>query len=137
MTKIQCKSAALVAALLFVCLTFSQAAHADEGMWTFDNFPSAKVAATYGFSPSQDWLDHVRLSSLRIAGGCSASFISPQGLVMTNHHCVVECVAQLSTKEKNFQEEGFAAKMPAEERKCPDFELDQLVEIRDVTKDVQ
>ncbi len=136
MTKIERKSAALVAALLFVCLAFTQAALADEGMWTFDNFPSKTVAAKYGFSPSQDWLDHVRLSSLRIAGGCSASFISPQGLVMTNHHCVVECVAQLLTKERNFQEEGFSAKTSAEERKCPDFELDQLVEIRDVTKDV-
>ena len=130
------KRAATLAALPVACLAFTLSAFADEGMWTFDNFPSKTVAAKYGFSPSQDWLDHVRLSSLRIAGGCSASFISPQGLVMTNHHCVVECVAQLSTKEKNFQEEGFSAKTPAEERKCPDFELDQLVEIRDVTKDV-
>ncbi|MGA9527037.1 MAG: S46 family peptidase [Terriglobales bacterium] len=137
MTQIQRKSASLIAALLFACLIFAQFAQADEGMWTFDNFPSKTVATKYGFSPSQDWLDHVRLSSLRIAGGCSASFISPQGLVMTNHHCVVECVAQLSTKDRNFQEEGFSAKTPAEERKCPDFELDQLVEIRDVTKDVQ
>jgi hypothetical protein len=105
-------------------------------MWTFDNFPSKTVGTKYGFTPSQDWLDHVRLSSLRIAGGCSASFISPQGLVMTNHHCVVDCVEQLSTPQQNFQENGYSAKTPAEEKKCPDFELDQLVEIRDVTKDV-
>jgi Peptidase S46 len=123
--------------LLLACVALTPSVHADEGMWTFDNFPSKTVAAKYGFSPSQAWLDHVRLSSLRIAGGCSASFVSVQGLVMTNHHCVVDCVEQLSTPKQNFVETGFAAKSVAEERKCPDFELDQLVEIRDVTKDVQ
>src|ERR1700758_786606 len=117
-------------------MLFAQVVLADEGMWTFDNFPSKAVGTKYGFTPSQAWLDHVRLSSLRIAGGCSASFISPQGLVMTNHHCVVECVEQLSTPQQNFEENGFSAKAPGEETKCPDFELDQLVEIRDVTKDV-
>ena len=61
----------------------------------------------YGFTPSQAWLDHVRASSLRIAGGCSASFISPQGLVMTNHHCVVDCVQALSTPQQNLVETGF------------------------------
>ncbi len=136
MTKVGSKLATLVAGVLLVCLVFAQAALADEGMWTFDNFPSKTVGTKYGFTPSQAWLDHVRLSSLRIAGGCSASFISPQGLVMTNHHCVVECVEQLSTAQQNFEENGFSAKTPAEEKKCPDFELDQLVEIRDVTKDV-
>ncbi len=135
MTK-QSKRATLAAAMLLACLVFAQAARADEGMWTFDNFPSKTVGAKYGFAPAQAWLDHVRLSSLRIAGGCSASFISPQGLVMTNHHCVVECVEQLSTPQQNFEENGFSATTPAEEKKCPDFELDQLVEIRDVTKDV-
>ncbi|MFZ1918523.1 MAG: S46 family peptidase [Terriglobales bacterium] len=131
------KRATTLAALLVVCLAFTLLARAEDGMWTFDNFPSKTVGTKYGFTPSQDWLDHVRLSSLRIAGGCSASFISPQGLVMTNHHCVVECVEQLSTPQQNFEENGYSAKTPAEEKKCPDFELDQLVEIRDVTKDVQ
>jgi len=126
----------LLTPLLAATLALTPSMHADEGMWTFDNFPSKTVAAKYSFSPSQSWLDHVRLSSLRIAGGCSASFISVQGLVMTNHHCVVDCVEQLSTPKQNFVETGFAAKAVAEERKCPDFELDQLVEIRDVTKEV-
>lgn len=130
------KLTTLFAGLLLLCLVFAQAAQADEGMWTFDNFPSKTVGTKYGFTPSREWLDHVRLSSLRIAGGCSASFISPQGLVMTNHHCVVECVEQLSTAQQNLEENGFFAKTPADEKKCPDFELDQLVEIRDVTKDV-
>ena len=136
MTKVQSKLATLVAGVLLVCLVFAQAALADEGMWTFNNFPSKTVGTKYGFTPSEAWLDHVRLSSLRIAGGCSASFISPQGLVMTNHHCVVECVEQLSTAQQNLEENGYSAKTAAEEKKCPDFELDQLVEIRDVTKEV-
>jgi hypothetical protein len=106
-------------------------------MWTFDNFPAAKVAKAYGFAPSAAFLQHVEKSSLRIAGGCSASFISPQGLVMTNHHCVVECVEQLSTKEKNYVEAGFYAKTGDGEIKCPGFELDQLASIQDVTKTVR
>lgn len=110
--------------------------HADEGMWTFNNFPSQKVAQKYGFNPSQAWLDHVRLASLRIAGGCSASFISPHGLVMTNYHCVVDCVKSFSTAQQNLVETGFVAQTAADERKCPNFELDQLTEIRDVTSEV-
>jgi len=136
MTKARATLATLFAGLILVCLVGAKAARADEGMWTFDNFPSKTVGEKYGFTPTQDWLDHVRLASLRIAGGCSASFISPQGLVMTNHHCVVDCVEQLSTPQQNLVEAGYSAKTLADERKCPDFELDQLVEIRDVTKDV-
>lgn len=137
MTNIRPKHASMLAGLIFLCLASAQFLHAEEGMWTFDNFPSQTVGEKYGFTPSQAWLDHVRLSSLRIAGGCSASFVSPQGLVMTNHHCAVECLEQLSSKEHNLAENGFSASSLAEEKKCPDFELDQLVEIRDVTKDVQ
>ncbi len=110
---------------------------ADEGMWTFNNFPSHTVGAKYGFAPSQQWLNHLRLSSLRIAEGCSASFISPHGLVMTNHHCVLQCVQQLSTSGQNFVQNGFIAQTPADERKCPVFELDQLMQISDVTAGVQ
>ncbi len=131
------KPATLIAGALVMCLTMTQFMRADEGMWTFDNFPSKTVGAKYGFTPSQAWLDHVRLSSLRIAGGCSASFVSPQGLVMTNHHCVIECVEEISTPEQNFSENGYVAKTVAEEKKCPAFELDQLVEIRDVTAEIQ
>jgi hypothetical protein len=134
---IQSRLATVLAGMLVTCLVLTQKMQAEEGMWTFDNFPSKTVATKYGFTPTQAWFDHVRLASLRIAGGCSASFISPQGLVMTNHHCVVECVEQLSTPQQNLVETGFAAKTAAEERKCPAFELDQLVQIRDVTADVQ
>ena len=123
---------------LLVALLLGQApARADEGMWTFDNFPSATVAQKYGFSPSQAWLDHVRKSSLRIAEGCSASFISPSGLVMTNHHCVVECVEQLSSGQNDYVSNGFTAKTEADEKTCPAFELNQLVAITDVTAEVR
>jgi Peptidase S46 len=131
------KLATLADVVLLVCIASPLLLHADEGMWTFNNFPSQTVGRKYGFAPSQQWLDHVRLSSLRIAEGCSASFISPHGLVMTNHHCVLGCVEQLSTAAHNFVQEGFSAQTPAEERKCPTFELDQLMQISDVTAQVQ
>ena len=110
------------------------AAHADEGMWTFDNFPSAKVAKKYGFSPEAKWLGEAQLSSVRLAGGCSGSFVSPEGLVMTNHHCAHSCIEQLSTKEKDFVKEGFYAATLDQEVKCPEIELNQLTGITDVTK---
>ncbi len=112
-------------------------AAADEGMWTFDNFPAAKVAQTYGFTPTPQFLDRVRKASVRIAGGCSASFISPAGLVMTNHHCVVECVEQLSTSQQNYVTAGFLAKRQEDERACPNFELDALTAIENVTAQIQ
>jgi hypothetical protein len=137
MKKVQSKCAILLAGILFAGALLTQPMRADEGMWTFDNFPSKTVGQKYGFTPSQAWLDHVRLASLRIAGGCSASFVSPQGLVMTNHHCVIECLEDLTTPERNLSEDGFVAETAAEERKCPAFELNQLVEIRDVTAEIQ
>ena len=131
--------------MILRCLTFTiallavaaSAARADEGMWTFDNFPVAKVQQAYGVTPSPAFLDRVRKASLRIAGGCSASFISPSGLVMTNHHCVVECVEQLSTPQQNYVQSGFYAKRQDDEKTCPDFELDQLTQIEDITAKIQ
>lgn len=117
-------------------LAVASLARADEGMWTFDNFPSKAVKAKYGFAPSQAWLDHVERSSLRLPG-CSASFISPHGLLMTNHHCVDNCVGQLSTAQHDYATNGFVAKTGDDERTCPDFEVDQLRSIRNVTGDVR
>ena len=110
------------------------AAIADEGMWTFDNFPSAKVAKKYAFGPDAKWLSEAQLSSVRLAGGCSGSFVSPEGLVMTNHHCAHSCIEQLSTKDKDFVKEGFYAETFPQEVKCPEIELNQLVAITDVSK---
>ena len=81
-------------------------ARADEGMWTFHDFPAAKVKAKYGFSPDQPWLDKARMASARLAGICSASFVSDNGLVMTNHHCAHDCVAGLSSKEHDYVRDG-------------------------------
>ncbi|MFL5451829.1 MAG: S46 family peptidase, partial [Myxococcales bacterium] len=117
-------------------LVVSFAARADEGMWTYDNFPKQKVAQKYGFAPDDRWLEEARLSSVRLAGGCSGSFVSPDGLVMTNHHCAHTCIEQLSTKDKDFVKEGFYAKAQSEEVKCPEIELNQLVQISDVTSRV-
>ncbi|HEX7703085.1 MAG TPA: S46 family peptidase [Kofleriaceae bacterium] len=111
-------------------------ARADEGMWTFHDFPSAKVKAKYGFSPDQPWLDKARMSSARLAGICSASFVSDNGLVMTNHHCAHDCVAGLSSKEHDYVHDGFWAPKLEDEKKCPDLEVQQLDQINDVTAQV-
>ncbi len=108
-------------------------ASADEGMWTLDAFPADRVEKAYGFAPDRTWLDHVRLSSVRLARGCSASFVSPLGLVQTNHHCAQGCISQLSTRTEDLIAAGFYAKTAQEERKCPDVEVNQLTRISDVT----
>lgn len=109
----------------------------DEGMWLFDDFPAERVAQKYGFYPSRAFLDHVRLSAVRLAGGCSGSFVSGNGLVMTNHHCAHACVEQLSTAAHDYIQSGFYAKTEREEQRCPGMEIDQLLEITGVTAEVQ
>lgn len=106
-------------------------------MWTFDAFPSDKVERAYGFAPSPAWLDHVRLASARLARGCSGGFVSPQGLVMTNHHCAHSCIEDLSTRAEDHVKSGFLARTPAEERRCADLAVDQLVAVTDVTARVR
>jgi hypothetical protein len=115
----------------------SRPVRADEGMWTFNNFPADKVKQKYGFSVDQKWLDHVRLSSARLAQGCSASFVSADGLVMTNHHCAHGCIEQLSTADKDLVKNGYTARTVADELKCPEMEVNQLVAITDVTERVR
>jgi hypothetical protein len=112
-------------------------ARADEGMWTYNNFPKDKVKQKYGVSIDDKWLEHVRLSSARLAQGCSASFVSAEGLVMTNHHCAHSCIEQLSTADKDLIKDGYTAKTAADELKCPELEVNQLVEISDVTERVR
>src|SRR5450759_871515 len=81
--------------------------------------------------------EHVRLSSVRLAGGCSAAFVSPNGLVQTNHHCARSCIQQLSTATKDFSVTGFYAREIKDEVKCPEIEVNQLIDIRDVTDRVR
>jgi hypothetical protein len=106
-------------------------------MWLVNEFPSAKVQAAHGFAPSQEWLDRVRLGAVRLARGCSASFVSRSGLVMTNHHCVRECVLDLSTPKDDYLARGFFARTAKDERRCPNIEANQLVSITDVTDRVR
>ena len=106
---------------------------ADEGMWLLNQFPKDKLGAAYGFTPDDAWLEHVRLSSARLAQGCSASFVSPNGLVMTNHHCAHACIEQLSTAQRDYVKSGFYARAQTDEVKCPALEVNQLVQITDVS----
>ena len=110
---------------------------ADEGMWTFDNPPLKQLQERYGFKPSQEWLDHVRLSSVRFNDGGSGSFVSPHGLVLTNHHVALGQLQKVSTPKKDYVKDGFYARTSAEELKCPDLELNVLISLEDVTARVQ
>lgn len=105
-------------------------------MWTFDAPPLDYWQTRYGFTPDDAWLDHLRLSAVRLPG-CSASFVSEDGLVMTNHHCARGCVAAVSPPETNYLRTGFAAGSPSEELVCPDMYIDQLVSISDVTSRIR
>ncbi len=124
-----------ILAFCFAALILSGMALADEGMWLFNKFPSAKVKAKYGWAPDQAWLDHVRLSSIRFNNG-SGSFVSPDGLAFTNHHIAAGCIHDLSTAEHDYMKTGFYAKTRAEEPKCPGLELNVLTDIQDVTPQV-
>jgi len=104
-------------------------------MWTFDAPPLDYWAKRYDFHPSQAWLDHARLSSVRIPG-CTASFVSADGLIMSNHHCARGCADAVTHPGEDFLANGFYAPTRAEERACPNFSVDQLVEITDVTSQV-
>lgn len=128
------RSQRLAPSLLAICLAIGVhgAASAEEGMWTFDNFPIARANQTLGTSIDQAWLDRVRLSSVKF-GGCSAGLVSGEGLVMTNNHCVATCVANLSTQETNYAETGFASRTREDELKCPGGTAEILTDISDVT----
>ncbi|CAN5751611.1 S46 family peptidase [soil metagenome] len=109
---------------------------ADEGMWTFDNPPRKHWKERYNFEPSDAWLEHVRLASVRLEGA-SGSFVSPNGLLMTNQHVASGQLQKLSTGERNYRRDGFYASTAAEELKCPDLEINVLVSYEDATARVQ
>ncbi len=115
----------------------SSPASADEGMWTFDNPPVKQLKERYGFEPTQEWLDHIRLSSVRFNDGGSGSFVSPKGLTLTNHHVALGQLQKVSTPERDYVQHGFHARTPDEELKCPDLELNVLMSMEDVTSRVQ
>ena len=109
-----------------------QAGEFDQGkMWTFEFPPVDYITETYGFRPDAEWFERARLGALRIPS-CSASFVSPNGLVMTNHHCAREFVSQVSGDGEALLDQGFVAENLVDERTVEEFEADQLVEILDV-----
>ncbi len=126
--------AALLAALTLPNL---QPLLAEEGMWTLEGFPKQAVKQKHGFEPSDAWLERARLSSARLAGGCSGSFVSGSGLVLTNCHCVLDCLEEHSTSEVNLSRDGFYAPSSGAEKKCSEIEVNQLLSTRDVTAAVQ
>lgn len=129
--------AVLLAAALACVLATPRPAWAEEGMWTFDNFPREAVRSRYGVSIGQDWLDRVRRATVRLEGGCSASIVSPSGLVLTNEHCVRDCLQRLSTPSRDIAGAGFLAAGRAGEERCAAEQASILERIENVSAAVQ
>ncbi len=123
-------------AVLLIALVSTSAPRADEGMWTFDNPPRKIWKERYNFDPPDSWLEHVRMATVRLGGG-TGSFVSPDGLIMTNQHIASGQLQRLSTPARNYIRDGFYAATPDQEMKCPDMTADVLVSYEDVTKRVQ
>ena len=123
----------ILAAAGLAVVALSAPAYAEEGMWTFDAFPTAKVQAAYGKAPDQAWLDRVRLNAIRLTGGCSASVVSSQSLVLTNHHCVRDCAQANSSGTVDYARDGFVAATLSDEKKCPGQQAEIVTAISDVT----
>jgi hypothetical protein len=121
---------------LITCLE-GPALTADEGMWTFDNPPLVQLKEKYGFTPTAEWLDHIRLSSVRLNDGGSGSFVSPNGLLLTNHHVARSQLEKSSTKDHDYIKDGFYAPTLESEMKAADLEVNVLVSLENVTAKVQ
>ncbi|ABF41278.1 dipeptidyl-peptidase 7 [Candidatus Koribacter versatilis Ellin345] len=130
--RVPCK---LLSLLVIAFCTFTTFAQADEGMWLFTNPPTAAIQKKYGFAITQEWLDHLRLSSSRAPGG-SSEFVSPDGLLMTNHHVAQSCIHDLSSGGKDYMKDGFYAATREQEPKCPGIEFLVLTDIKDVSEQI-
>ncbi|HEY6455911.1 MAG TPA: S46 family peptidase [Steroidobacteraceae bacterium] len=108
-------------------------AFADEGMWTFDNFPSAAVREKYGVGIDKAWLDRVQRAAVRLSSGCSASIVTADALVLTNNHCVRDCAQALSSAGQDYVQDGFSATTRTQERLCPGMQAEVLTGITDDT----
>ena len=121
------------AAALLAAAAWAGSALADEGMWTFDNFPAAKVKAAYGVDITPQWLDRVRGSAVRLSVGCSASVVTASGLVLTNNHCVADCAQNLSAAGRDYFKTGYQAALRTDEKTCSGMQAEILTQIVDVT----
>src|SRR5262245_47363576 len=130
------KSFLILLAVAVVAAAIGPAVHGDEGMWLFNNPPKDHLKKKYNFDATDAWLEHVQKSSVRFNSGGSGSFVSADGLVMTNHHVGADQLQKMGTQDKNYLKDGFYAKTPADEVKCTDLELNVLMSIEDVTERV-
>ena len=119
--------------LIVASLALAATAYSDEGMWVFNNLPLARLKDRYGFEPPAGWAEHLRSASVRFNNGGSGSFVSADGLIMTNHHVGADTLAKLGTRSKDYHRDGFLAKSHDEEVRAPDLELNVLLEITNVT----
>lgn len=127
------RTASRLVAVVFLALLATGRPSADEGMWTFDRPPSDAIQRRYGFSLTNEWLDHLRLASVRFEDGGSGSFVSPDGLVLTNHHVALGQLQKLSTPQRNYVADGFYARTREDEIRATDLELNVLISSEDVT----
>jgi hypothetical protein len=116
-------------------MSMLQSARADEGMWTYDNFPAALVKQRYGVDITQAWLTQLRTATVRLSN-CTGSFVSKDGLFLTNHHCIAPCLAQLSSSETDYLRNGFAAQARGDELRCQTQRADVLMKIEDITAQI-
>ncbi len=122
--------------LTIALLCVASVALADEGMWTLDNFPSQAVQEKYGVDIDDAWLERVQKASVRLDGGCSGSFVSPNGLILTNHHCVRGCLTQMSSAENDVEANGFLAATSEDEVRCEATQISILARIEEITDKV-
>src|ERR1051326_2453853 len=127
-------SSKMVRSLAAACTVgFVASAAADEGMWLFNAPPLKQLKDKYQFEPTTQWLDHLQKASVRFNSGGSGSFVSGNGLVITNHHVGADCLQKFGDEQHNYLRDGFYAKTQAEEKKCVDLELNVLMSVEDVT----
>lgn len=134
---VQIERAALAGLVALAALSDLRAARADEGMWPFNMVPVEGIKKDHGVTLTDEWLRHVRSASLRFNSGGSGSFVSPTGLVLTNHHVASDCIGKLSSPGKDYLADGYVSGKDGPEVRCPDLELNQLLSIEDVTDEVR
>ena len=122
--------------LSLILVAAAQPGRADEGMWLLNRFPKEELKKKYGITLSDSFLEHLQKSSVRFNSGGSGSFVSPDGLLFTNHHVGAECIYKVSTKENDYMKNGFQARKRSEEKACPDLEVNILLRIETVTDKV-